>query len=131
MKTEEEIKLSSPEKSREGGKLSARGWPQPPPRERNGTFWENQSRNPEAAEAEESLLLSWVYLEHSEAGLGESVEVTPRVNGVRELPAKYLHAQQRKDEDEKEENDEEGVDRRDGVHQGLDKVAHRGPVPFL
>ena len=45
------------------------------------------------------------------------------------LPAtKYLHAQEGKDEDEQNEQNQQSVDRGDGVDQRLHQVTHRRPV---
>ncbi len=73
--------------------------------------------------------LNLLYLENGQARLREAVEVAPGLDCVRELPAEDLHSQQGEDEDEQEENDEQGVDGRDRVHQRLDEVSHGRPVP--
>ena len=41
----------------------------------------------------------------------------------------YLHAQQCKDKDEEDEQDEEGANGGYRVHEALNEVTHRGPVP--
>ena len=69
-----------------------------------------------------------VYLEHSEARLGERVEMAPRVNGVGEFAAEDLHPQKGENENEQEQNHQQRVDRGNRVHQRFHKVAHRGPV---
>ena len=54
--------------------------------------------------------------------------MTPRVDGFRELSAEDLHPEKGENENEEEQNNEQGINGRDGVDQGLDQVAHGGPV---
>ena len=70
---------------------------------------------------------AWANLKDGQTGLIKCVKRAPRLVGV-EFGAKNLHAQEGKDKDEEHEEDEEGVDAGNRVHQGLDQVAHRGPV---
>ena len=76
-----------------------------------------------------SSAVASIYLEDCEHGLSDGVKVTPGVGGVPELAAEDLHAEEGEDEDEEEEDDEERGNGRDRVHQRLDQVPHRRPVP--
>lgn len=68
------------------------------------------------------------YLEYGETRLRESVKVTPWVDGFCKLSTKDLHPEQGENENEEEQNNEQGINGRDGVDQGLDQVPHGGPV---
>ena len=67
-------------------------------------------------------------LKDRETGLVKRVEGAPRLVRLK-LGAKDLHAEQGEDKDKEHEEDEEGVDAGDTVHQRLHQVAHRLPVP--
>ena len=68
-------------------------------------------------------------LKHRETTLAKTVKSAPLgVLAGRESASKYLHSEEGKNEDEQNEQDEQGVDRGDRVHEGLYQVSHRAPV---
>ena len=78
------------------------------------------------------------YNEHSEERVEERVEVVARdavdllglrERHVRESAAKDLHAEQRADHEEQEEENEQRADGGDGVGERRDKIPQRVPVP--
>ena len=66
-------------------------------------------------------------LKDCETGLAEVVKSSPRFF-ILEASAKDLHSEQRENEYKEDEQDEQGIDRGDGVDQTLDQITHRGPV---
>ena len=66
-------------------------------------------------------------LKDCETGLAEVVKSSPRFF-ILEPAAKDLHSEQRENEYKEDEEDEQGIDRGDGVDQTLDQITHRGPV---
>ena len=66
-------------------------------------------------------------LKDCETGLAEVVKSSPRFF-ILEPAAKDLHSEQRENEYKEDEQDEQGIDRGDGVDQTLDQITHRGPV---
>ena len=66
-------------------------------------------------------------LKNCETGLAKVVKSSPRFF-ILEASAKDLHSEQRENEYKEDEQDQQGIDRGDGVDQTLDQITHRGPV---
>ena len=54
--------------------------------------------------------------------------MTSGIDGFCKLSTEDLHPEQRENENEEEQNNEQGINGRDGVDQGLDQVSHGGPI---
>ena len=59
--------------------------------------------------------------------MAEVVKSSPRFL-ILEASAKDLHSKQRENEYKEDEENEQGIDRGDGVDQTLDQITHGGPV---
>ena len=59
--------------------------------------------------------------------MAKVVKSSPRFF-ILEASAKDLHPEQRENEYKEDEENEQGIDRGDGVDQTLDQITHRGPV---
>ena len=54
--------------------------------------------------------------------------MTSGLDGIGELATEDLHPQQGENENEQEEDYEQGIYRRDGIHQGFHQITHRRPI---
>ena len=69
-----------------------------------------------------------MYLEHGYDGVPKRVEVTAVVGRAAQLAAEYLHPQKGEDEYEEKEQEQQGEDRLDGVHERADQVSQTAPI---
>ena len=69
-----------------------------------------------------------MYLKYGHDGLPKRVEVTAQLERPVQFSSEYLHPEKGEDEYEEKEEEQQGEDRLDGVHERADQVSQTAPI---